>query len=309
MKLLWVFTMLICYASTRASATNGLLARYRLDVNGSNDFGDTPPFVLTNIAFVHGSAFIPGKYEQNSFRLHYLGTAPIRDLSYEAFTVGLDFCPVPPRHPHGLARFENLLDNLTHGRYARWVGFIDNNTSNILTGGQSYRWVGFNYRNGLLTLTLNNQAFTHSFQGVLVTANQWHTLLCSVDLRQKRIVTLFDGRKLETINLPDKFSLEVIGSPNDAADREFTFVNWSNGSVFRGYAANFKIFGRALTEPELAAVYAEAVVERPTFRPTTASKLPLSLFLLAGMALLILLGVAFRKTNSLRRVVKTSPSG
>src|SRR6202030_4250407 len=109
--------------------------------------------------------------------------------------------------------------------------------------------LGFNYNSGLLTL--NNQGFTHTFSKVTVTPRDWHSLFCSVDLRQKQILTCFDGQQLETINLTGDFKLEVIGSPDDAIDREFTFANFSNGSTFRGHAANLKVFRRALTGPEM----------------------------------------------------------
>jgi hypothetical protein len=46
--------------------------------------------------------------------------------------------------------------------------------------------------------------------------------------------------------------LEVVGSPDLDRDREFTFADYSTGSVYCGYEANLKVFGRALTAEEIA---------------------------------------------------------
>src|SRR6266516_3302557 len=55
------------------------------------------------------------------------------------------------------------------------------------------------------------------------------------------------------------------GGPGDTTEREFTFDNHSNGSVFFGYAAHLKILGRALAESEVASVYNESLSEHPKF--------------------------------------------
>src|SRR5262249_30761031 len=145
----------------------------------------------------------------------------------------------------------------TRGRYSRWRGFDQNVfiTDNIFTGGYHYRWFGINREDGFLHITLNNQAFVHPFENVPVRPGHWHNILCSVDLRRRQILTLFDGRALEPIDLPSNFKAEVIGSSEEATDRQFTFANYSNGSVFYGFAANLKIFGHALSQTELAALY------------------------------------------------------
>jgi len=56
-----------------------------------------------------------------------------------------------------------------------------------------------------------------------------------------------------------------MGSPDEDRDREFTFANYSNGSVYRGYAANFKVFGRALTAAETAPLPGGSFTGLPTF--------------------------------------------
>jgi len=85
---------------------------------------------------------------------------------------------------------------------------------------------------GVLNLTLNNQAFVHRFNRVAVKPGHWHHVACSFDLARKQITTIFDGRILKPINLPADFKLGVIGSPLKDNDQEFTFANYSNGTVF-----------------------------------------------------------------------------
>jgi len=212
--------------------------------------------------------YVNGRYEPNGHFVNYLGTAPIKDLRYESFTVGLDFYPLPKkRSRYSFNRLEAKLDSWTRGRYARWRGIDANlyNTDNILTGGYSYRWIGFNREDGLLNLTLNNQSFAHRFKDVAVKPGRWHNLICSVDLQRRKILTMFDGHPLEAITLPSDFKLEVAGGPGDTTEREFTFDNHSNGSVFFGYAAHLKILGRALAESEVASLYNESLSEHPKF--------------------------------------------
>ena len=303
---LLVFLMLWVTRAFAGGLADELLAHYRLDTNGLDSLGKSPPFVvtngdqlrggatlpaffkITNAPFTNGVLYIDGRYEPNGHFVHYLGTAPITNLRYESFTVSLDFYPLPKKRTRSdFNSVESKLDSWTGGRYARWLGFDDNvlGTYNILTGGYSYRWIGFNRQRGLLNLTLNNQTFLHTFKGVAVKPGRWHELICSVDLQQRRILTMFDGRFLEAITLPADFKLEVIGGPTEATEREFTFGNYSNGSVFYGYAAHLKLLGRALTEPELVSLYAESASERPNF---PKPQLPWSTVLLGlGLASLV----------------------
>jgi len=229
----------LCVPRAFADALAGdLIAHYRFDTNGSDSLGRSPPFVVTNgdqsragvtyaaafavtnAPFTNGVLYVNGRYEPNGHFVNYLGTAPIKDLRYESFTVGLDFYPLPKkRSRYSFNRLEAKLDSWTRGRYARWRGIDANlyNTDNILTGGYSYRWIGFNREDGLLNLTLNNQSFAHRFKDVAVKPGRWHNLICSVDLQRRKILTMFDGHPLEAITLPSDFKLEVAGGPGDPA--------------------------------------------------------------------------------------------
>jgi hypothetical protein len=278
--------LVLCIGMTVMPAFAGdLIAFYRFDTNAADSLGKSPPFCLTNgpgnagvpaaflipnAPFSNGVLYVNGLYEPNGHRTHYLGSDPIQDLRYDSFTVSLDFYPLPQRHSrYTLSKPENWINHLTHDRYLRWRG-IDPSLAlvkqdNLLTGGCFYRWISLNRQSGVLNLTLNNQSLTHRFKGVAVKSGRWHNLTCSVDLRRKEILTVFDGQPLEAIRLPPDFKLAVMGSSEEASDREFTFTDYSNGSVFYGYVANLKIFGRSLAESKLTALYSASLKERPSF--------------------------------------------
>jgi len=98
-----------------------LIAHYRLDTNGNDSLGKSPPlvvinsdqsragfnysasFVISNAPFTHGVLYIDGRYEPNGHFIKYLSTACIDDLRYEAFTVALDFYPLPNKRGHRCA--------------------------------------------------------------------------------------------------------------------------------------------------------------------------------------------------------------
>jgi len=292
-----------------------LIAHYRLDKNGNDSAGKSPPFVIARddplimsvpgplyepgALLTNGVIYVNGEYEANGIRYNYLSTPPIKELRYESFTVGLDFYPLPQKRK--FTALEVKLDLWTRGFYGRLFGNKGyRNDGNILTGGSSYRWIGFNREYNLLNLTLNNQDYVHEFKGVKVMPGRWHKLICSVDLDRRKILTLFDGRLLETISLPADFKLKVVGSPNDASDREFVFQNYSNGSVFFGYAAHLRIFGRALNVAEMDELYREFVRERPLF-PSEQRSFVRGL-LLTGFLVLVFSAWAWTRARKRRSV-------
>jgi hypothetical protein len=249
-------------ATAAANPTNELIARFPLDADGSDALGRNPPATVKHASFADGAFFLNGRYEYGVFTNGFCTTFPVKELNYESFTVALDFCPLGFKPDRTLNPVELKLNWLTFGGYWRWFGPERSDNTTILTGGLSYRWLGFSCVTSTLQLTLNNQSFTHSFSNAPLTLRRWHNLICAVDVRQRRIVTMLDGRLLETIKLPDNFLLAVIGSPSELTDREISFANYSNGSAYHGYAANLKAFARALNEAEMAALYAESPAER-----------------------------------------------
>ena len=275
---------LIIFAATASAGpafTNDLIAHYSFANDGEDVLKKSPPFLLTNqTPFARPALYVDGNYQQNNN--DHLGIVrPLPGLDYQSFTVGIDFYPLPAGvKKHRFSKFEKLLNKVTGGKYGRWRGYDQWTRRNLLTGGKNYRWIGFDRGDGVLNLTLNNQRFSRRFKDANISAGRWHRLDCSVDINGRQIATWLDGRKLETIALPADFKLDVIGTAEDANDREFTFMNLSNGSVFYGYAANLKVFGRALNDAELATLYAESLIARPRF---LGQGFPLQIFILAAL--------------------------
>jgi len=281
-----------------AAATNALIAYYRLQTNGADCLSNSPNFVVSNARLAHDVLYIDGTYfapAPPTVGQHpdYRGTPLLRAFNYQSFTVGLDFYPLSehlPKPKQSLNKVEKVLDDLTRGCYREWFTRSGSSKRNILTGGRSYRWLGFNRVDNQLNLTLNNQRFTHPFKGSAVKPNRWHHVLCSVNLGERRILTWLDGEELETIILPQDFKLEIVGSPDEATDQEFTFVNFSNGEVLNGYATELKVFGRALAKPELTAEATTAFANLPAFPGSSFPWAAILLILaIVGLAVLVLI--------------------
>jgi hypothetical protein len=301
MKSLWLGIVLLAVTS-HASPTNELIAHYRLDADGADCLGLNPPATLKNAPIVEGALFLNGRYEHGGVANGFRATFPVGALKYDSFTVALDFCPLGFRSNRALNAVERKLNFLTFGYYGRWFGSDRGDNATILAGGTSYRWLGFRCETNTLQLTLNNQAFAHSFSGTPVVPRRWHNLVCSVDLPRRKIISMLDGRLLESITLPDGFKLSVVGSEAEAKDREFSFANYSNGSAYFGYAANLKVLGRALDEAELATLYAESTAERAALKSHETGIWPAAGAAGAVFALFLLLMVALFKFKRRRLV-------
>src|SRR5436190_18183219 len=267
-----------------AAVSDGLIAYYPLRTNAEDRLGKNGKFI-NPMTFSNGVLYVDGQYSYPPSAPGiggppvFRGTPVFDTLNYNSFTIALDFYPLRQRRAKprkSLNGVEQALDSITRGYYRQWSAQDDPGRCNILTGGESYRWIGFNRTGNLLNLTLNNQRFKHRFEGVPVKPHRWHHIICSVDITKRQILTWLDEKQLETVKLPEDFKFEVIGSPSDARERAFTFANFSNGSVFYGYAAELQIFGRALTDAELATASAAALEQMPAF-PAPASAWPMFL--------------------------------
>jgi hypothetical protein len=235
----------------------------------------------------------------------YRAIASTPGLNYESFTISLDFFPLKTKRARALRGFEAKLNDWTRGYYSRWLADRlgrPNPPDNFLTGGKSYRWLGFNPGTNGLEITLNNQAFRHQFKGSSVRVGEWHNLICSFDLQHKRIVTILDGHTLETVNLPQDFRFEVVGTEQEAGDKELTFANYSNGNVFHGYAAHLRVFSRALATSEMTDLYSELALERKSL-PTLAGPETRSLWLVV-FVLAAVVAVYWRKSRNAKARAK-----
>ncbi|HWB09360.1 MAG TPA: redoxin family protein [Pirellulales bacterium] len=206
-------------------ANDGLLVRFRFDGNANDDQGG-PPFALRNTEFIDNSLYLNGIYEGNSpDGYHAAGTTPA--LDYSRFSVAVRFRP----------------ESFGSGK------------TNILMGGIAYRWFGIQRSAaGGLTITLNNQAFVHDVEKVALVEGKWKTIACSVDLSRGKVVVYSDGEKVDEFALPASFKLAVIGSNVEGRDKVWTFSNYSNGNCFYGLADELLVYGKPLSDEQLAAV-------------------------------------------------------
>jgi hypothetical protein len=276
---LWSWLLLLAAAKCSGETTNDLISFFPLRSDGTDATHYSPPMELTNAPFINGVLCLNGVYEPLNIGRGYYGseaergyraTASVPDLNYESFTISLDFFPLKTeQHPRPLHPVERKLNDWTHGYYRRFFATRWGPPYNFLTGGTWYRWIGFDPGTNGFEITLNNQAFRHPFKAVNLRLGEWHNLMCSLDLRRKQIITILDGRPLETVHLPDDFKFEVAGTEREAGDKELTFVNYSNGKVFNGYAAHLRIFSGALAASEMTDLYSELALERKSL-PTMA---------------------------------------
>lgn len=192
-----------------------LLAHYKFNGNGEDAVGNSSPMDLDGVSITNGTLALPEDWD-------YTAQAQITGFSYSSFTVAFDFKPYDFILPH----------------------------STILSGGPWYRWIGFeNDTDGHLSLTLNNWRITYYFTNVL-TMNQWHTLICSVNVPAQTIITVLDGERLPDIILED-FIFDVIGTTFEQGDKAFTFRNYGFISAFYGQADNLRVYDRALNGAEI----------------------------------------------------------
>jgi hypothetical protein len=209
--------------------SNSLIADYRFDGNGDDSTGYSPTMYLNNVSYVSDHLVLNGIYDLPiSICTGYSARGTVPCFNFNAFTVSLDFYP-------------------THWGYSSTC--VQN--TNILTGGTLDRW--FRVRtdsSGNLALTLNNDLsvpyyLNHPFANTPLSLNQWHRVVVSVDIPNKKIITFLDGTKLEDIPLDPNFVLRNSG------DNIITFTDYSNAQTFQGQVDNLKIFNYALSATEI----------------------------------------------------------
>lgn len=295
-------------ATSSGATTPDLLAFFPLRSDDRDTTGQNSPMQLTNAPFVNGVLYLNGVYEPLNIGRGYYGfgqqrgyraIASVPGLKYESFTISVDFLPLKTKHARPLRGFERKVNEWTRGYYGRWFVERGGSPDNFLTGGKWYRWIGFNPGTNGLEITLNNQAIRHQFKDATIRLGEWHNLMCSLDLRRKQIITVLDGQLLETVQIPDNFQFEIVGTKREAGDKELTFVNYSNGKAFNGYAAHLRVFSRALAGPELTDLYSSSALERkslPALGGTGNSFLWLVPFVVAAAAAVF--WHRFRKTKA-----------
>jgi hypothetical protein len=107
---------------------------------------------------------------------------------------------------------------------------------------------------GKLTITLNNQAFSHEIKDAALDQGKWTVVACGVDLSDRKAVVYLNGKKAAVIDLPKAFKLSVIESRAKESDKVWSFTHYANGTVFHGLVDELIIYEKILSAEEFAKI-------------------------------------------------------
>ena len=192
-----------------------ILGYLQFQADACDSTGQTEPMTLVRAPIVNNALYLTGIHQSGNIGGY--GTRwRIPELNKDSFTLVMQFCPLDDRE----------------GRI-------------IITGGGS-AWISLSsLSKGRLVLALNNDKVTYHRSGVAIDTCQWHTLVLVVDVASREIRIVIDGQSVETIELADDFRWNT--DPTGPA--YFTFTGFY---AFYGYVDNLVMYGRALSEDEVA---------------------------------------------------------
>ncbi len=231
-----------------------LIANYKLDIDSNDSSNTSESIYLKETKFCKNNQdenckdkhalYLNGRYEYGGEDIDdgYVATAHLRQFEYNNFTVALDF----------------------------YAYDFEGDHRTILVGGTSYRWFSIRRGNdGNLELTLNNQdkIIEPSNGGKWkLETDKWYRVICSVNLNDKKVLTMLvfnpydsDKQAVQEFSshehrLADGFKLEVISSPAESTDKNISFTNYSDGSVFHGLVRHLRVYSKPLTNNEMKAI-------------------------------------------------------
>ena len=192
-----------------------ILGYLQFQADACDSTGQTGPMTLVKAPIVNNALYLTGIYQYGNIGGY--GTRwRIPELNKNSFTLVMQFCPLDDRE----------------GRI-------------IITIGGS-RWISLSsLSKGTLRLALNNNRVTYFCSGVAIDTCQWRTLVLVVDVPSRKIRIVINGQSVETIDLADDFRWNT--DPTGPADFTFTGLY-----AFYGYVDNLVVYGRALSEDEVA---------------------------------------------------------
>jgi hypothetical protein len=147
--------------------------------------------------------------------------------------------------------------SLNYGKFTAAILFkaesFDARKTNILTAGEGYRWFGLSRsRAGRLEITLNNAKWSREIETAPLDEGKWTSVVCGADFVARRVVVYFNGTKAQEIRLPARFALEVTSSQEKENEKNWSFTNYGNGTVFHGLVDRLLISNHMLSPGELA---------------------------------------------------------
>ena len=215
-----------------------LLAHFAFNGNAKDDTGQNPDFALKNTTFVDGTIYLNGRYLNLDDDGHprgapgYRAIGDVSQLDYRTLSV--------------IVRFK--LETAPEGA----------GQPNLLTAGNHYRWFGLRFSDnagGKLIVYFDNGDFATRVEGSLIRPEVWTVIACAVDVPNHRVIVYQDGTNVGAIELPQDFVLDVLNpDAKDAkyADKAWSFTNYANAGVFRGWVDDFAVYGTVLSDDDLA---------------------------------------------------------
>jgi hypothetical protein len=219
----------------QVSPQSDLLAHFPFNGNAKDDIGLNPDFELKNTRFVDGTIYLNGQYRNLNDDAHgpvgpgYRAIGRVSKLDYRTFSVILRFKLETP--PEGAGQ------------------------PNLLAGGIYYRWFGLRFSRadgGKIIVYFDNGDFAARVEGSLVRPEVWTVVACTVDLPKRRVIVYQDGKNVGTIELPPDFVLDVLNADPKYADKAWSFTNYANANVFRGWVDDFALYGTVLSDDDIA---------------------------------------------------------
>ncbi|WP_259635923.1 LamG domain-containing protein [Stieleria sedimenti] len=184
-----------------------VIAHYEFEGNANELNGTGSAFDLKNTQFNNGALVLNGQYEHSGSASGYRAIASTPGQSYDSFTVSVRF---------------------------KAQSFADRNRT-ILCGGSSYRWFQICAGQGnAVSVTLNNQRISHTFQNLKLRPGHWHQIACAVDIPKGIVAVVLDHNRAEVFRLPPGFKLDVADSSDAERDKNWMFTNYSYGNAFYG---------------------------------------------------------------------------
>ncbi|MEM7317055.1 MAG: hypothetical protein AAF497_28310, partial [Planctomycetota bacterium] len=179
-------------SKTAVVPQNQLIARFTFDKDAADTVG-RHKFLLQRVPIREGSIYLNGNYFGDD---RCDASLVMPTLNYEAFTIMLRFRAQSYSAPERRSIDGQLIPNQTGDR------------DSILTGGVSNRWFSLSRASsGQLRIWLNGEVeeIAQNVGNTFLEREKWTTLVFGVDLHQRRIRVVLDGRHVAELKLPEHF--------------------------------------------------------------------------------------------------------
>lgn len=200
-----------------------LLAKFLFDGNGIDSKTGDEKFPLEpnqGARFVGNTLQCGGKYTGDNT----LQTSSMYEMSYKNFSFNLDFNPK------------------------------DTERNVLLKIGYATRWFGVSIYENKLAINFDNGSWIYLLNETTVTPEKWHNLICAIDVEQRIVRVMLDGKRLDDLLFDEDVSFEWIAE-KWTQDKQFCFMSWGNGQLFEGFVDNLFIYDDTLTGQGMQNVY------------------------------------------------------